>query len=83
MQNLKILDLSANGISDINILDKVNFPELKVLKLCVNKISDIKVLEKVKFGKLEILELSDNQISKKENNSIISKLKSKIKEFYI
>ena len=29
------------------------------------------------------LDLSDNQISKKENESIISKMKTKIKKFYI
>ena len=82
-ENLEKLYLSNNRISDINILEKVNFKELKELVLDANKISDIKVLEKVKFNKLEILHLSDNQISKSQNETIISKLKSKIKELYI
>ena len=36
-------------ISDINVLEKVNFKELKELYLSKNNVSDIKVLEKVKF----------------------------------
>ena len=67
----------------MNYLCKIEFKELKRLYLDNNKISDIKVLEKVKFDKLEILSLSKNKISKNENNSIISKLKTKIKEFRI
>ena len=57
--------------------------ELKGLDLHNNKISDIKVLEKVKFDKLEGLYLGSNQISKEENQSLIKKLKSKIKQFDI
>ena len=78
------LDLKwkSNGNEVLNDLCKIEFKELKELGLHCNNISDIKVLEKVKFDKLEILELSGNQISKKENNTIISKLKTK-KKFYI
>jgi len=80
---LEILNLGINQITDINILEKVNFKELKELYLYDNKISDIKVLEKVKFDKLELLDLLRNQISEKKNESIISKLKTKIKVFSI
>ena len=61
---MEVLDLSENNISDINILEKVNFKELKELYLGHNNfISDIKILEKVKFEKLEVLSLSENEIS--------------------
>ena len=43
------IDLSFNKISDIQILEKVNFKELKELYLSNNKISDINILEKVNF----------------------------------
>ena len=46
---LNILNLSKNIISDINILKKVNFKKLKELDLSENKISDINILEKSKF----------------------------------
>ena len=67
----------------MKVLGNVNLKELKELNLIGLEISDIKILENVKFDKLEILDLSDNQISKKENESIISKMKTIIKEFYI
>ena len=60
---LEKLDIGSNEISDINILENVNFKELKELHLYYNNISDIKVLEKVKFEKLEKLNLSFNPIS--------------------
>ena len=72
-----------NKISNIDILEKVNFKELKELYLNYNNISDIKVLENVKFEKLEKLDLSDNKISKAENELIISKLESKIYDFMV
>ena len=80
---LEKLYLSNNKISDINILEKINFKELKDLYLSFNNISDIKVLDKAKFEKLEILNLRYNEISKSENELIISKLNSKITEFWI
>ena len=79
------LDLSLKNLGDEVLKDlcKINFKELKELYLSGNEISDIKVLEKVKFEKLEILDLSNNQISEHINNMIISKLQSKLKDFYI
>ena len=41
---LKALDLSENIISDINILEKVNFKELNKLNLNSKKISDINII---------------------------------------
>ena len=79
---LEKLILAFNKISDISILEKVNFKELNELNLSSNKISYIKALEKAKFEKLEILNLSENQISEKDKESIISKMKYKIKELY-
>ena len=57
------LSLSKNKISNIDVLEKVNFKELKGLYLAHNNISDIKVLEKVNFKKLEKLYLNGNEIS--------------------
>ena len=58
----EILDLSSNKISNINILDSINFKELKELYLYDNNISDIKVLEKAKFEKLIKLDLGKNKL---------------------
>jgi len=38
-----MLSLNHNKISDINILEKVNFKELKELNLSHNKIPDINI----------------------------------------
>ena len=62
-EELKELNLNFNKISDINILEKVNFKELKELNLSDNKISDINILEKVNFKELKELNLSGNKIS--------------------
>ena len=43
------VDLNNNKISDIKILEKVNFKELEVLYLSWNKISDINILQKDNF----------------------------------
>ena len=43
-KNLEKLNLSCNKISNIDILEKINFKELKELDLSYNEISDIKVL---------------------------------------
>ena len=66
--------LYCNQISDINILENVNFTELKELNLSYNNISEIKVLEKVKFNKLEKLDLSGNKIGKYKYSNIINAL---------
>ena len=76
---IEFLNLGANKISDINILERVNFKQLKILYLQINRITDIKVFNKVKFEKLELLNLCENDIDERENNAIISKMKSHIK----
>ena len=76
-----MLILESNLISDINILDRVNFTELKELNLSYNKISDIKAFENAKFNKLEILYLEHNYILYKENELIIKRLNSKLKNY--
>ena len=68
-----------NQISNIDILEKVNFKELKALNLAANNISDIKALGKVKFEKLEVLIIGLNKIDKNKYNFIIDFLKSKFK----
>ena len=62
--NIKELNLSMKRISDLKLLEKLNFENLKILDLSNNKISDIKALEKAKLKSLEILNLNDNKISK-------------------
>ena len=82
-QNMEILDLSQNKISNINVLESVRFKGLKQLYLGYNDISDIKVFEKANFEQLEILNLSNNKIDKDKNALTISNIKSKIKDFEI
>ena len=60
-----------NEISNIDVLEKVNYPDLKELRLNNNKIKDISVLEYVNFDKLQILYLSDNLIT---NISVLEKV---------
>ena len=80
-EKLEKLNLRANNISDINILEKVNFPELKDLSFYYNKISDIKVLENVKLEKLEYLNLGENKLS---DISILEKVNFKeLKTLYL
>ena len=82
-QNLEILDLSQNKITNIDALENVRFKGLKQLYLGFNNISDINVLERANFEKLEILYLNDNKIDKNKNSLIISNLKSKLNDFAI
>ena len=56
---------------------------MKCLGLEKNNISNINVFKKVKFDKLETLWLDGNKINKDKYSSIISSLKSKIKDFDI
>ena len=70
-------------MSNIDVLEKVNFKQLKELYLRNNEISDIKVLEKANFAKLEILDLSNNEINEIENSDTTLVLKSKIKNLYV
>ena len=60
---LQILWLNNNNISDISVLEKAKFIRLKELSLFDNNISDISVFEKVKFLQLEGLNLNNNKIS--------------------
>ena len=73
--------MNQNEISDINVLDKVNFKELNELNLRSNKISDISLFEKVNFKELDGLDLKNNLIN--ENDSILVNLSSKIKNLFI
>jgi len=72
----------GNKISDINVIEKVNFKELEKLLLNDNKISDIKVLDKVTFNKLKVLTLGNDEIYDFENILINYVMKSKIRYFY-
>ena len=62
-KNIKILNLTNNNLSDINILEKVQLENLEKLCLDNNNISDISILEKVKFKELKELYLNGNNIS--------------------
>ena len=77
------LDLGANKISDINILEKVDFKELKELNLNHNEISDISILRKANFEELEELFMIANQINTEENKTTIEYLESIINLFCI
>ena len=76
------MDFGWNEIADINVLGKINLKELKKLSLEHNKISNIEVLGNMNYGKLIDLNLVDNNIDIYNNSSIISFVKSKIKNFY-
>ena len=62
IKKLEILDIGANQITDISVLQNVNFKELKELNLNSNEITDIKVLENVNFKGLITLYLDCNPI---------------------
>ena len=80
---LEILDLTQNKISDINIFENVNFQKLKQLYLGYNNISDINIFQKTNFEKLETLYLNENKIDQEKNTTIISYLKSIIRDIQI
>ena len=82
--DIKELDLTNKNIGnkELEFLKNINFKELKELNLSGNKISDIKVLEKIDFKQLQTLDLSGNEIDKYKNVLIISRLKSKIINYY-
>ena len=76
-----LLDLSSNGISDINSLGKVDLRNLKNLFLNNNKIISIDIICQISFPNLTELNLSSNQI-----NSIETLVKSNLpslKELYL
>ena len=62
-KNIKILNLTNNNLSDINILEKMQLENLEKLCLDNNKISDIDILEKVNYKELKELYLNGNNIS--------------------
>ena len=73
-----------NKISDINILEKVNFKELKILYLSNNPISNISIFNKVLFGEdkkfdLEKLTLRKTKFDKNKNKELLDKLKTRVK----
>ena len=80
---LKKLYLSASKISDISVLERVNFPELEKLDLSNNHIKDISVFERKKFDKLILLNISENKVdyNNHKNKSIVRELKKIIEEF--
>ena len=75
-ENLEIFDICSLGcdktISDIKILEKVNFKHLKLLRIIYDSISDISILEKVNFPELNYLDFQNNEIS---NIDVLDKVK--------
>ena len=65
--------MNSNEITNINILEKLDFKNLREIDLSYNKISDIKILEKVRFKNLKILNLQNNDYMC-ENIEIIEKI---------
>jgi Leucine-rich repeat (LRR) protein len=63
LNQLEVLDLSDNNISDINSLEKLQFNQLQSLSLDGNNIIDISALEKANFPQLQGLFLFNNKIS--------------------
>ena len=60
---LRILELSHNQITDINLLEKWNLEKIIILNLIFNQISEINFLERVHFKELRELYLINNIIS--------------------
>ena len=75
-ENLEIFDICSLGcdktISDIKVLEKVNFKHLKLLRIIYDSISDISILEKVNFPELNYLDFQNNEIS---NIDVLDKVK--------
>ena len=63
LNELKILLLYKNNITDISKLKTIKIEKLEKLSLHCNKISDISVLGQINFQKLKELWLYDNNIS--------------------
>ena len=62
-ENLELLDLSENDLTEINLLKNVDFKVLKKLLLDRYYLSDIKALENCNLNKLEKLRLDCNKLS--------------------
>ena len=80
---LYILYLNNNLIKNISVLEKVKFIQLQKLSLHYNKISDLSVFDKTKLNKLQELYLDGNNIDTNKFKNIITKLKTKIKDFCV
>ena len=76
-EKLEILNLGRNQITNIDILDNVNFKRLRELYLHINNISNVKKFTKVKFRKLEKLDLDNNKLDFKQIEFIFKNLKSR------
>ena len=63
LNQLEVLDLSDNNISDISLLEKAQFNQLQSLSLDGNNITDMTPLERVNFNQLQGLFLFNNKIS--------------------
>ena len=63
LNQLEILDLSDNSISDINLLKKSSFPNLQSLSLDGNNITDLNPLCEANFPCLQGLFLFNNKIN--------------------
>ena len=77
------LYLSKAEISDISVLERVNFPELVKLDLSNNDIRDISVFERKKFDRLALLNISENPFTTHmdaQHKNIIRALKKTIEE---
>ena len=76
------LYLSASKISDISVLERVNFPELVKLDLSNNNIKDISVFERKTFDRLTLLNISENKVnySDLKNKNLVRNLKKIIEE---
>lgn len=59
---LKEIDISENGITNVEPFKKMILPFLEFLNLSHNKIKSIKPLSKLKSGKLQYLFLQNNEI---------------------
>ena len=70
---LEILNLEDNGIDNtiIDLLKKLNLPELKHLNLYSNKITDLKTPEAIKkFKKLKLFFIGENKIDIYKNPKV-------------
>ena len=79
-----LFDVTVNILERIkSVLEKVKFTQLQKLSLHYNKISDLSVFDKTKLNKLQELYLDGNNIDTNKFKAIITKLKTKIKDFCV
>ena len=80
---MQILYLNDNLISNIQVLEKINFLELNELWLYNNSIEDINPLKKFKIGKIQVLSLFGNKIDKEKFANTIKSMQESIKNFQL